>query len=334
MQFQRYLLPILAALALLAAACGDESNDGAAATATGSPSPELQESPNPDAQEVLVAMTAQDYYVGGPNNVGIALLSVDDQSQIVAENVRVTFFNLEDADEPNAVATVEAIATDPGVGDEFEHTHADGSSHTHGGEDDTRTTYYAPFDGFTYAGLWGVLVEGVLEDGTIVTGNVGVQVFEHASAPAPGEPAIASANLTAADVDDVRLIDSSTVPNDMHDVRIGDAIAAGRPLVVVFSTPAYCATRFCGPVTEEISEMQDDYAADVDFVHIEVWMDFETSEMNPTFLEWGFKTEPWVYVIDANGVVFDRWEGPASRKVVEPAVKAVAAGETYAAQAE
>lgn len=334
MRMLRYVLPAIALFALVFAACGDDDDSGAGnGNGDGeTPAGSAAATPNPDAQQVAIAMTAQDYYVGGPNNVGIAILSTEDQRQLVAQNVRVTFFNLEDSASPQPVETVDAVASDPGVGEEVDHTHADGSTHTHGGEDETRTTYYAPFDGFTYAGLWGVLVEGELEDGTPISGNVGVQVRETATAPVPGEPAIPSENLTAADVDDISLIDSSTVPNDMHDVRIKDAIEAGRPLVITFSTPAYCATEFCGPVTDDVSELQEDYGEDVDFVHIEVWMDFEAGEPNPTFAEWGFTTEPWTYVIDSNGIVFDRWEGPASRTVIEPAVQAVAAGETYAAE--
>ena len=43
----------------------------------------------------------------------------------------------------------------------------------------------------------------------------------------------------------------------------------------------------------------------------------------------GSYTEPLVYVIDKNGVIYDRWEGPVARNIMEASVKAVANGETY-----
>ena len=41
--------------------------------------------------------------------------------------------------------------------------------------------------------------------------------------------------------------------------------------------------------------------------------------------------EPYVYVIGKDGVIYDRFEGPAARNIIEPAVKAVAAGQVYSA---
>ena len=80
--------------------------------------------------------------------------------------------------------------------------------------------------------------------------------------------------------------------------------------------------------------LHDDYSTDVDFVHIEIYMDPAGQVVNATALEWlaqedGFFTEPWVYVVDKNGVIFDRWEGPISRVIMEEAVQAVAAGATF-----
>jgi hypothetical protein len=147
-------------------------------------------------------------------------------------------------------------------------------------------------------------------------------------------PAFKSDNLTAADVDDIRKIDSGDPPSDMHTVKIKDAIAAGRPLVVVFSTPAYCTSRFCGPVNQEVEALQEDYRDRVDFVHIEIWLDRQAEAINPTAREWlirpdGRLIEPYVYVIGKDGIIYDRWEGPVARNIMEPAVEAVAAGEVY-----
>jgi hypothetical protein len=33
---------------------------------------------------------------------------------------------------------------------------------------------------------------------------------------------------------------------------VADAIAAGRPVMVVGSTPVFCVSRFCGPITDAV----------------------------------------------------------------------------------
>ena len=72
-------------------------------------------------------------------------------------------------------------------------------------------------------------------------------------------------------------------------------------------------------------------------MHVEIWLDFP-DVLNPTVDEWlrqddGNVTEPWVYVIDGDGIVYDRWEGPVDRDLLEPVIEAVAGGATYAERA-
>ena len=129
-------------------------------------------------------------------------------------------------------------------------------------------------------------------------------------------------------------IDSGDPSNDMHDVKIKDSIANGRPVVIVFSTPAFCASRFCGPVNEEVEDLHDKYTDTVDFVHIEIWRDITKQVLNVTAKEWlvrpdGGMSEPYVYVIDKTGTIYNRWEGPVARNIMEQSVQAVAAGATF-----
>ena len=341
-------LPLAAflVLALVAAACGGGGSNGDGRSGDGGGGggdrgsgpteragggdggPQL----NPDAESVQIVFTSRDFAVGPASNVGFALMG-EDGLLLVADSLTVTFFDLR-GDDPVAAIQVEAVASAPGVGEETEHVHTDGSEHVHGGESDRRVTYYARAD-FEYAGSWGLLAQGTLEDGTAVEGSVLFQVFEEPLILAPGDEAPRTVNLTRFDVDDIRTIDSGTVPNDMHDITIKDALDAGRPLVIVFSTPAFCQTQFCGPVTQEVESLHDDYGDRVDFVHVEVWTDFAEREWNSAVDEWllqedGGFTEPWVFVVDREGVIYDRWENAVARSVLEPAVQAVAGGATYA----
>lgn len=340
-------LPLAAflALALVAAACGGGGGDGDGGGEEGNGTGDGGSGPtepagggdggpqlNTDAESVQIVFTSRDFAVGPASNVGFALLG-EDGLLLVAESLTVTFFDLRGED-PVAAIQVEALASAPGVGEETEHIHTDGSEHVHGGESDRRVTYYARAD-FEYPGGWGLFVQGTLEDGTEVEGSVLFQVFEEPLILAPGDAAVPTENLTRFDVDDIRTIDSGTVPNDMHDITIKGALDAGRPLVIVFSTPAFCQTQFCGPVTQEVESLHDDYGDRVDFVHIEIYTDFANQELSSAVRDWLFQedggfTEPWVFVVDREGVIYDRWEGPAARAVLEPVVEAVAGGATYA----
>jgi hypothetical protein len=316
------------AVAALAMACGGDDKDDFAAS-----SDPARAIPRSDLKPVNVVVAGGEWIVG-KNNFVIGITDKADEPQGGA-SVTMTFYDLSDPAKPKPVSQGQALESAPGVGEIVEHTHASGEVHQHGGEDDGRVGYYINVE-FDHAGLWGVAVEAKLKDGTTGRSNVSFEVLAAPRIPAPGKPAPKSANLTKADVAKISEIDSGDPPNDMHDVRIKDSIAAGRPLVIVFATPAFCSSRFCGPVVEEVESLHEDYGDRVDFVHIEIWRDFAAKQLNPTAKEWlqradGGLSEPFVYIVDSKGVIYDRFEGPSARVVLEPAVKAVAEGKTYGA---
>ncbi len=315
---------------LLLAACGDGGGDSTPTPFPTSSDPSRNIPPD-QIREINAVMAGADWYKG-PNNFVFGITNAKDEPEGGAKAI-ATFYDLREAGKPKPVFTKEATASAPGVGPEIKHQHANGETHIHGGQDENRVGYYVPVT-FDYAGPWGVSVQAVLKDGKQGISNFQFQVREKATVVAPGQDAPKSDNLTKRDVPNIREIDSGTPPNDMHDVKIKDAVAQGRPVVVVFSTPAYCSSRFCGPVNEEVELLQGRYKDRIDFVHIEVWRDFDKKVLNPTVKEWitradGGLNEPWVYLVDSKGVVYDRWEGPVAANIMEPAVKAVAEGKTY-----
>jgi hypothetical protein len=327
----------LAAAALLAACSGggDDDKDTAQPTAPSSFAPSSDPAKNipPEQRDTVnVVIAGADFYAGAPNNFVFGITDKKDEPQGGAR-ARATFYDLKDLKNPKPVFQAEAVQSAPGVGPDVEHVHAGGEVHSHGGQDDNRVGYYVKVT-FSHAGAWGVAVEAILKDGTKGVANVSFSVADKPALPAPGVAAPKSDNLTKKDVTDIRQIDSGDPPNDMHDVKIKDAIAAGRPLVVVFSTPAFCTSRFCGPVTEEVEDMQTTYKGSVDFVHIEIWKNFDKQELNPTAKQWllradGSLNEPYVYMVGKDGVIYDRFEGPAARNIMETSVKAIAAGEVW-----
>jgi hypothetical protein len=53
-------------------------------------------------------------------------------------------------------------------------------------------------------------------------------------------------------------------------MTVAEAIQSKKPTVVTFATPAFCQTRFCGPVVDEVVlPLAKDYAGRANFIHIE-----------------------------------------------------------------
>lgn len=119
---------------------------------------------------------------------------------------------------------------------------------------------------------------------------------------------------------------SGPIPDhDLHRTTIASAITRGRPALVVFSTPTYCVSRFCGPVTDMVSGLVGDYSNLADFIHVEIWRDFEKGEINKAAAEWLLRgedlREPWVFLIGADGKIAGRWDNVATREEIEPLLR-------------
>jgi hypothetical protein len=144
-------------------------------------------------------------------------------------------------------------------------------------------------------------------------------VNKKSTTPSVGSSAPRSHNPTTAQ-EPVTKLDSGRPPDDMHSVSIADAIARHRPLVVLFATAAYCTSRLCGPEIEVVQSLERKYRPAVDFVHIEVYKDARPPQLAPTFLQWGLRSEPWVFVVNRRGVVTAKFEGPTTAGEIEPAI--------------
>jgi hypothetical protein len=120
----------------------------------------------------------------------------------------------------------------------------------------------------------------------------------------------------------LRQIDSSDPPDPrLHQVRIADAIAQGKPQVIVFASPRLCTTRLCGPVVDVVRTLIPLYGDRVVFTHEEIWQDAAGQQLSPTVVEWRLQSEPWIFVVDGQGIVQARFEGLTTERELEAAVK-------------
>jgi len=161
---------------------------------------------------------------------------------------------------------------------------------------------------FDVAGVWIVSVQ---PDGGTPLAEFPIQVQESPQTIAVGEEAPRSDTPTIADAP-LEEITSATDPDpSLYQMSIADAVTSGRPSVIVFATPKFCQTAICGPTLDRIVEIKPSYP-DVNFVHVEVFTNLDDPAnltTVPAVFEWGLPTEPWVFVVDAAGVVVARFEG-------------------------
>jgi hypothetical protein len=201
------------------------------------------------------------------------------------------------------------------------HFHPDGTRHVHSEETDVRGIYATQVT-FERPGPWGVEVLAQQGDRPVDTSRFTVTVLATPHTPAPGAPAPPSRNLIASDVRDLRQIDTSDPPDPrLHQVRIADAIAQGKPQVIVFATPKFCASRVCGPVVDMVRMLLPTYGDRVVFTHQEIWQDISAQQFFPTVKEWNLQSEPWIFIVDGKGIIRAKFEGLTTAREIEAALK-------------
>ena len=155
-----------------------------------------------------------------------------------------------------------------------------------------------------------------------------VSVADEHRSPFIGDPAPLSNTPTVGSATDLHTISSSPQPDPaLYQLSVADAVRAGQPAVIAFSTPAFCVTATCGPQVSELSTLAARYPGRANFVHVEVYKDphlIEPSqpakELVPAVDEWGLVTEPWTFVIGSDGRIAARFEQYVPPDVLESAL--------------
>ena len=152
--------------------------------------------------------------------------------------------------------------------------------------------------------------------------------------PAIGAPAPASVTHTSANTYDISHITSSLNPDpDLYEFSIHEALRQGKPLVVVFATPAFCISATCGPQVEVISQVKERFQDQANFIHVEVFKDPHLVQGGrpvggtvAAMDEWNLPTEPWTFVVDEQGRVRAKFEQFTVAEEIEAALAEVLAG--------
>ena len=292
----RRILPACLAAGLVLAACSSGTSTSAGT------------SPSQANTTFALEVASSDLYVGAPQRVQVGVISSTDQGlqQLTGGAIPIS---LVPTDGGNAIAGQAHYVPAPGTPSAPTPTLTP-PSHARG-------VYQLDDVTFPTAGVWEARLSFTAGDQPIdLTSQFAVA--DTPALPAPVQPALRSDNLTLADTDvnpqaiDSRAQDGAKVPDpSLHRDTIAGAIAAGRAALVLFATPVYCTSQFCGPTTDALEAIAKTGPKNADYIHIEIYNDYAKSIINKAAGEWllrnGSLTEPWLYLIGPDGTIVDRW---------------------------
>jgi hypothetical protein len=315
----------VAAVSLGVAGCG--GGDSAGSEPGDSPAPAASDFPSANGQtltEVLRASQAQPsnlvvsptaaVYEQGVNRFGFGVFTVSRQQVIDAQVAIYAAPSGGGKAIGPSPARIESLAVKP----QFE-------SQTTDLDPDSAKVVYVTSIKLDRDGNWDLVA--LFREGGDYTATLipTIQVGGSKDIPAVGERPPQIHTPTVSDVGgDLGQIDTRSPHDDMHKVDFADVLGK-EPVVLLFATPALCESRVCGPVVDVAQQVEHEAGEGVNFIHMEVFNNNNASDgYRPQLLEFGLRTEPWLFVIDRNGIVRSRLQGAFGASELENAVRQVA----------
>lgn len=155
-----------------------------------------------------------------------------------------------------------------------------------------------------------------------------VKVGDHAPSSKTPTAADAGGNLTTISTD------PSPDPA-FYQTSIDQDLANHTPFVVIFATPKFCTSAQCGPTLDRIKPFAARYPG-VAFIHVEPYkLKLESGTLQADLdgqgnlqqtdvtAQWGLLSEPWVFVVDRDGIVRGSFELIFSDQELTAALDAV-----------
>jgi hypothetical protein len=170
------------------------------------------------------------------------------------------------------------------------------------------------------AGRYWLLAE---PDGARIQALGVVEVAAHSRSPAIGGKAPRSQTPTLATAPAAQITTSRPPDVPLLRYSVAGSLAAHTPFVVTFATPKFCTSRTCGPVVDVVEAVRRRLERrGVRFIHVEVFTGNDPARgYNPWMREWGLTTEPWVFLVGADGRVKAKFEGSVSEAELAAAVR-------------
>jgi hypothetical protein len=250
------------------------------------------------AGPTLILATSE--LVVGPNRFAVGI--VDEANRpIVDARVTFGFFQVEGQ---QATKRSEALATFRSV------------------DQQTKGIYTAPVQ-FDAPGRWGV--EAAVErDGQRTVVRAPFEVKANGMAPTIGSPAIRSKTLTVRDVKDPSELCTAAPPCELHTASLDELLANGKPTVVLFASPGYCSSQTCAPQLGVLLGVRPKYGEGINFHHVEIYKDPRNQVLADAVTEWRLPSEPWIFFVDRNGTIAERFDGIATAEEIEGGIAKIA----------
>jgi len=284
-------------LVVVAAACGSEgedSNDDDAAASNQLVALRLSadQYASPEPQRFAYALTKGNRYFDGP------------PSQVAFGTPEV-FATLEEGQDASVIPDSELTS--------FVETtlRAEGLPENRGVYD-TEATF--PQDGFWFGRIKveGESVDLPFEVNAIPEGLI------------PGEAAPRAASPTPTDPLDVDPICTRAPGCGLHTKSLAQVVGTGKPVAIMFATPAHCESQYCQPVLDLLLDLREEFRDRVDLVHVEIYRSDTSRELVPTLEPWEILTEPWLYGVDGAGTITERLGGAFDRSQVRELLQRLA----------
>jgi len=197
---------------------------------------------------------------------------------------------------------------------------------------------YSTYVNFDRAGRWRLDVKVDNPDGNDQI-QFEVEVMEKSPVPALGTVALISKSKVLGNDGPIEEITTDYSPDpDLYRLTIKDAVENPLPSVVVFASPAFCTSPTCGPQVDTVSELKERHPDAANYIHVEIYDnpaeiqgDLDRAEIFEVVDDWGltaiedYFNESWVFILDADGRIHDRFEGFATVDELDAALMKVLA---------
>jgi hypothetical protein len=258
-----------------------------------------------------VGLAGQTYTVG-PNRLAFGV--IDAQGRFIYGKTAVYIAPSPDARARGPYpAPADVLVTDPPF-----------RSRQAASETDLFAAVYGAQVRFPKAGPWSVLTV-TQSGGGMLAAPTQVKVIPAAKDPIPdvGEaaPKVETDTVASAKGDEEAVDTRIPTAPELHQESFAD-VAGKKPVALLFATPQLCQSRVCGPVTDIELQMKAKYGDRMTFIHQEVYEDNDPNKgLRKPLQEFNLRSEPWLFVVGADGKVTSRLEGSFGVKAFDQAIQ-------------
>jgi len=192
-------------------------------------------------------------------------------------------------------------------------------------EEDPFAAVYEAMLPLDRTGIWNALVVSDLGDGRRIAAPLRFEVVSPRADKIPdvGEKAPkVDTDTVATAKGNLEAIDTRVPPaEELHRENFAD-LHGKQPVALLFATPQLCASRVCGPVVDQALQLKARYGDRIAFIHQEVYVDNRVDRgLRPPLQHFALQTEPWLFVVGADGRVTARLEGSFGLRAFERALQ-------------